>query len=225
MGKNNHNKKRAMENLNLFYQKIRPSSSAGGHLTQEEAEKEPLAIRISQKFSLLEEERHKAVSFLGSLPVPLKQVNWKPDYKGSYTKEEEATRQWRTKIRLTDPYRNIYLQGFKTRKTDQKLSNGKEDEDDENDFVDKSDGNDDGGGGSDDHDEDSDDERTKSNRAEIPDPNLTIVDQTEHEEEDVDERVHTLSDYELTDDEKIHDEEYIDDEEEEDEVIRSCTKT
>ncbi|GJR99648.1 hypothetical protein Tco_0316157 [Tanacetum coccineum] len=30
----------------------------------------------------------KAVSFLGSLPVPLKQVNWKHDYKGSYTKEE-----------------------------------------------------------------------------------------------------------------------------------------
>ncbi|GJT20058.1 hypothetical protein Tco_0878764 [Tanacetum coccineum] len=45
----------------------------------------------------------KAVSFLGLLPVPLKQVNWKPDYKGSYTKEEEATRQWRTEIRLTDP--------------------------------------------------------------------------------------------------------------------------
>ncbi|GKD37320.1 retrovirus-related pol polyprotein from transposon TNT 1-94 [Tanacetum coccineum] len=33
----------------------------------------------------------KAVSFLGSLPVPLKHVNWKPNYKGSYTKEEEAT--------------------------------------------------------------------------------------------------------------------------------------
>nr|GEV48811.1 hypothetical protein [Tanacetum cinerariifolium] len=32
----------------------------------------------------------KAVNFLGSLPVPLKQVNWKPDYKGCYTKEEEA---------------------------------------------------------------------------------------------------------------------------------------
>ncbi|GJU63609.1 hypothetical protein Tco_1245444 [Tanacetum coccineum] len=31
----------------------------------------------------------KAVSFLGSLPVPSKHVNWKPDYKGSYTKEEE----------------------------------------------------------------------------------------------------------------------------------------
>nr|GEW65439.1 hypothetical protein [Tanacetum cinerariifolium] len=36
----------------------------------------------------------KADSFLGSLPVPLKQVNWKPNYKGSYTKEEEATGQW-----------------------------------------------------------------------------------------------------------------------------------
>ncbi|GJV33636.1 hypothetical protein Tco_1394036, partial [Tanacetum coccineum] len=64
----------------------------------------------------------KAVSFLGSLLVPLKQVNWKPDYKGCYTKEEEATGQWRTKIRLTDPYRNIYLQGFTTKKKDQKLS-------------------------------------------------------------------------------------------------------
>nr|GFA17564.1 hypothetical protein [Tanacetum cinerariifolium] len=35
-----------------------------------------------------------AVSFLGSLPVPLKQVNWKPDYKGCYTKEKEATGKW-----------------------------------------------------------------------------------------------------------------------------------
>ncbi|GKF41135.1 hypothetical protein Tco_0124477, partial [Tanacetum coccineum] len=64
----------------------------------------------------------KAVSFLGSLPVSLKHVNWKPDYKGSYTKEEEATGQWRTEIRLTNPYGNIYLQGFTTKKTDRKLS-------------------------------------------------------------------------------------------------------
>ncbi|GJY92933.1 reverse transcriptase domain-containing protein [Tanacetum coccineum] len=64
----------------------------------------------------------KAVSFLGSLPVPLKQVNWKPDYKGCYTKEEEATEQWRTEIRLTNPYGNIYMQGFTTKKTDRKLS-------------------------------------------------------------------------------------------------------
>nr|GEV08996.1 hypothetical protein [Tanacetum cinerariifolium] len=88
---------------------------------------------------------------------------------------------------------------------------GEEDEDDESDYVDKSDG--------DDNDDDSDDERTESDRDEIPDPNLTNVDQTEHEEEDVDERVHTLSDYELTNDEKIQDEENIN-EEEEDEVTK-----
>ncbi|GJX44627.1 hypothetical protein Tco_0261303, partial [Tanacetum coccineum] len=49
-------------------------------------------------------------------------VNWKPDYKGSYTKEEETTGQWRTEIRLTDPYGNIYLQGFRIKKIDRKLS-------------------------------------------------------------------------------------------------------
>nr|GEX37835.1 retrovirus-related Pol polyprotein from transposon TNT 1-94 [Tanacetum cinerariifolium] len=49
MGKSNHNKKTTMENLNLFYQDNGPSSSAGGHLTQEETEKEALAVRISKK--------------------------------------------------------------------------------------------------------------------------------------------------------------------------------
>ncbi|GJT97823.1 hypothetical protein Tco_1093341 [Tanacetum coccineum] len=57
MGKSNHNKKRAMENFNLFYQDIGPSASAGRHLTQEEVAKEELAIRISQRYALLEEER------------------------------------------------------------------------------------------------------------------------------------------------------------------------
>nr|GEY80965.1 hypothetical protein [Tanacetum cinerariifolium] len=53
MGKSNRNKMRTMENLNLFYQDIELSSSVGGHLIQKEA----LAVRISQKFALLEEER------------------------------------------------------------------------------------------------------------------------------------------------------------------------
>ncbi|GJT66084.1 hypothetical protein Tco_1017564 [Tanacetum coccineum] len=57
MGKSNRNKKRAIENLNLFYQDIGLSSSTRGHLAQEEAAKEALVIRISQKFALLEEER------------------------------------------------------------------------------------------------------------------------------------------------------------------------
>nr|GEY34069.1 hypothetical protein [Tanacetum cinerariifolium] len=55
--KSNHNKKKTMENLNLFYQDIRPSSSPGSHLIQEEAEKEALTVKISQKFALLEGER------------------------------------------------------------------------------------------------------------------------------------------------------------------------
>ncbi|GJR82270.1 hypothetical protein Tco_0153055 [Tanacetum coccineum] len=46
-----------MENLNLFYQDIGLSSSAERHLTQEKATKEKLAIRISQRYALLEEER------------------------------------------------------------------------------------------------------------------------------------------------------------------------
>ncbi|GJX42602.1 hypothetical protein Tco_0257592 [Tanacetum coccineum] len=64
----------------------------------------------------------KAVSLFVSLPVPLKHVNRNPDFKGSYTKEEEATGQWRTEIRLTDMYGNICLQGFTPNKMDQKLS-------------------------------------------------------------------------------------------------------
>ncbi|GJX92236.1 hypothetical protein Tco_0345562 [Tanacetum coccineum] len=56
MGKSSCNKKRSMENMSLFYQDIGTSSSAGGHLTQEEAAKEALAVRISQKFALLEEK-------------------------------------------------------------------------------------------------------------------------------------------------------------------------
>nr|GEW62338.1 agenet-like domain, agenet domain [Tanacetum cinerariifolium] len=56
MGKSSHNKKQAMENLNFFYQDIGTSSSAGGHLTHEEAAKEAIAIRMSQKLALLEEK-------------------------------------------------------------------------------------------------------------------------------------------------------------------------
>ncbi|GKE37005.1 hypothetical protein Tco_1460410 [Tanacetum coccineum] len=50
----NNNNKRATENLNLFYQDIGTSSSTERHLTQEEAAKEALALRINQKFVLLE---------------------------------------------------------------------------------------------------------------------------------------------------------------------------
>ncbi|GKA37751.1 retrovirus-related pol polyprotein from transposon TNT 1-94 [Tanacetum coccineum] len=69
MEKSNRNKKRAMKNLNLFYPDIEPSLSTRRHLTQEEAVKEALALRISQKFALLEEVRPvlKTTKFEGKI--------------------------------------------------------------------------------------------------------------------------------------------------------------
>ena len=64
----------------------------------------------------------KVVSFLGSLPAKLRDVEWRPDYNGCYTNPELATRQWKTEIRLIDPYGNFYLHAFKTKPTSQKLS-------------------------------------------------------------------------------------------------------
>ncbi|GJU69859.1 hypothetical protein Tco_1256118 [Tanacetum coccineum] len=64
----------------------------------------------------------KAVSFLGSVPAKLRDVEWKPDYKMCYSNPELATGQWKTKIRLTGPYGNIYMQAFVTKPTKRKLS-------------------------------------------------------------------------------------------------------
>ncbi|GJY50042.1 gag protease polyprotein [Tanacetum coccineum] len=44
----------------------------------------------------------KAVSFLGSLPAKLRDVEWKPDYKLCYSNPELATGQWKTEIRTYD---------------------------------------------------------------------------------------------------------------------------
>nr|GEU82392.1 hypothetical protein [Tanacetum cinerariifolium] len=57
MRKSSRNKKRAIENLNLFYPDIRTYSSTSRQLTQEEAPKKALALKISQRFALLEEVR------------------------------------------------------------------------------------------------------------------------------------------------------------------------
>ncbi|GJS44252.1 hypothetical protein Tco_0569295 [Tanacetum coccineum] len=64
----------------------------------------------------------KAISFLGSLPAKLRDVEWKPDYKMCYSNPELATGQWKTEIRLTDPYGNIYMQAFVTKPMKRKLS-------------------------------------------------------------------------------------------------------
>ncbi|GKF07221.1 hypothetical protein Tco_0041445, partial [Tanacetum coccineum] len=57
MGKSKRNKKRALENFQLYYSDVGPSLSNGKPLTQEEATLEALAIDICKRFSILKEER------------------------------------------------------------------------------------------------------------------------------------------------------------------------
>ncbi|GKC50666.1 hypothetical protein Tco_1073411, partial [Tanacetum coccineum] len=58
MGKSSRNKRKQLENYKLTYYDIGPSMSTGTPLTQEEAEREALAISICERYSILEEERH-----------------------------------------------------------------------------------------------------------------------------------------------------------------------
>ncbi|GJQ88990.1 hypothetical protein Tco_0000129 [Tanacetum coccineum] len=57
MWKSGRNKKKQLENYKLIYSDMGPSMSTGKPLTQEEVEKEALAISICERYSLLEEER------------------------------------------------------------------------------------------------------------------------------------------------------------------------
>nr|GEZ07814.1 copia protein [Tanacetum cinerariifolium] len=71
---------------------------------------------------------------------------------------------------------DVPIYDFKSDK--ESLGNSDEEDDDMDDFKDDDDS-------SEDHDDESDEEKTESDRDEIPDPNLTNVDQNKHEEEDV----------------------------------------
>nr|GEW29846.1 hypothetical protein [Tanacetum cinerariifolium] len=78
-------------------------------------------------------------------------------------------------------------------------------------------------------DDETDSERTESDKTNIPNLNKSSSEEHDEDEENVDERVHTPSDYELNDDGKIHDEEKIDDvekmvEEEDDDVTKELYK-
>ncbi|GJT07875.1 integrase, catalytic region, zinc finger, CCHC-type containing protein [Tanacetum coccineum] len=66
--------------------------------------------------------RKKFVSFLGSLPVTLQHVEWKPDYTRCFNKKEDCNGHCHAEIRLTDPYGNIYDKGFVTKKTTRKFA-------------------------------------------------------------------------------------------------------
>ncbi|GKB69641.1 hypothetical protein Tco_0931053 [Tanacetum coccineum] len=48
----------------------------------------------------------KVISFLGSLPVPLQHVEWKPNYTRCFNKKGDGDGQWHAEIKLTDPYGN-----------------------------------------------------------------------------------------------------------------------
>ncbi|GJX21792.1 hypothetical protein Tco_0226237 [Tanacetum coccineum] len=92
IGKSSRNKKRPMENLNLFFLDIGPSLSIGRNLTQEEATKEALALRISQEFALLEEVRPvlKTMAYNDKYKKVLDEI-WKDkvELDGMIIKEEE----------------------------------------------------------------------------------------------------------------------------------------
>nr|GEY28445.1 hypothetical protein [Tanacetum cinerariifolium] len=57
IGKNSRNKRKQLEKYQLIYSDLGPSLSTKKSLTQEEGEKEALAIDICRRYSLLEEER------------------------------------------------------------------------------------------------------------------------------------------------------------------------
>ncbi|GKA62104.1 hypothetical protein Tco_0761623 [Tanacetum coccineum] len=63
----------------------------------------------------------KAISFLGALPVPLKHTEWAPNYSGNNT-NEDGDGKWNVKIRVMDPYGNVFEQGYETKATKKKAS-------------------------------------------------------------------------------------------------------
>nr|GFB22062.1 hypothetical protein [Tanacetum cinerariifolium] len=81
-----------MENLNFFFHDIGTSSSIGGHLTQEEAAKEALSIKMSQNFALVEEESPiiETMAYHDKYKKILNEV-WKDNVEldGKIVKEEE----------------------------------------------------------------------------------------------------------------------------------------
>ncbi|GJT96192.1 hypothetical protein Tco_1091710 [Tanacetum coccineum] len=53
----------------------------------------------------------KAIAFLSALPVPLQHAEWIPNHFGNFAMENEDGK-WHTKIRVVDPYGNIFEQGL-----------------------------------------------------------------------------------------------------------------
>ncbi|GJZ19890.1 hypothetical protein Tco_0556480 [Tanacetum coccineum] len=63
----------------------------------------------------------KEIAFLGSLPLPLQHAEWIPNRSRNFAKEV-ADGKWHIKIRVKNPYGNIFEQGYETRTTNRKMS-------------------------------------------------------------------------------------------------------
>ncbi|GJX07976.1 hypothetical protein Tco_0195908 [Tanacetum coccineum] len=63
----------------------------------------------------------KMIAFLGSLPVPLKNSEWIPNYSDNFSKKGGEDGKWHAKVRIVEPYGNVFDQGYETRATERKL--------------------------------------------------------------------------------------------------------
>ncbi|GJR34669.1 hypothetical protein Tco_1210353 [Tanacetum coccineum] len=64
----------------------------------------------------------KMVAFLGSLPVPFQHIEWIRSYLDNFPKKGGGDGKLHIKIRVVDPYGNVYDQGCKTKATGRNLS-------------------------------------------------------------------------------------------------------
>ncbi|GJW55266.1 hypothetical protein Tco_0099351 [Tanacetum coccineum] len=62
------------------------------------------------------------IAFLGSLPVPLQNSEWIQSYSDNFAKKGDGNGKWHTKIRIVDPYGNMFDQGYETKAIERKLS-------------------------------------------------------------------------------------------------------
>ncbi|GJU29774.1 hypothetical protein Tco_1173363 [Tanacetum coccineum] len=63
----------------------------------------------------------KMVAFLGSLPIPLQHMEWIPSYSDNFSKKGGGDGKWYTKIRIVNPYGNVYDQGCEIKTTMREL--------------------------------------------------------------------------------------------------------
>ncbi|GJX76241.1 hypothetical protein Tco_0323052 [Tanacetum coccineum] len=64
----------------------------------------------------------KMISFLRSLPIPLQHTEWILGYSEIFSKKGDVDGKWHAKVRIVDPYGNVFYQGYETRATERKMS-------------------------------------------------------------------------------------------------------